>query len=163
MNLETMSLRARLFVGGLGLCILIFVINLVRTRKLKEQYALLWLLMAGLLVATPMSIDLFNALARAVGVDYPPALLFTLALMVFLMIFLQFSLSISRFSEQIKTLTQELALSNERIRVLEERLAERGDGETRRHGGDGSVWREGGAGGTRKHAGTEGTEEADGR
>ena len=129
MNPVSMSLRARLFVAFLGLGILIFVINLVRTRKLKEQYALLWLLMAGLLVITPLGIDLFNALAYAVGVDYPPALLFTLALMVFLMIFFQFSLSISRFSEQIKSLAQSLALANERIRVLEQRLAELGQQE----------------------------------
>ncbi len=124
MNPGTMSIRARLFLAILGLGILIFVINLVRTRKLKEQYALLWLLMAGLLVATPLGIDLFNALAYAVGVDYPPALLFALALMVFLMIFFQFSLNVSRFSEQIKTLAQDLALANERIRVLERRLME---------------------------------------
>lgn len=121
MNPETMSIRARLFLGVLGLCVLVFVINLVRTRKLKEQFALLWLLMAALLVATPVGIDLFDALARAVGVEYPPALLFALALMVFVMIFFQFSLSISRFSDQIKALAQDLALANERIRRLEER------------------------------------------
>jgi len=136
MNPGTMSIRARLFLAVLGLGILILVINLVRTRKLKEQYALLWLLMAGLLVATPLGIDLFNALAYAVGVDYPPALLFALALMVFLMIFFQFSLSISRFSEQIKTLAQDLALANERIRRLERRLADRTaeDGDERDEG-----------------------------
>ena len=121
MNPETMSIRARLFLGVLGLCVLVFVINLVRTRKLKEQFALLWLLMAALLVATPVGIDLFDALARAVGVEYPPALLFALALIVFVMIFFQFSLSISRFSDQIKALAQDLALANERIRRLEER------------------------------------------
>jgi hypothetical protein len=128
MNPETMSLRARLFVAFLGLCILIFVINVVRTRKLKEQYALLWLLAAGVLVVFPFGIDLFNSLAHAVGVDYPPALLFSLALMVLLLIFFQFSFSISRFSDQIKALTQDLAIANQRIHDLEERVHRRGAG-----------------------------------
>ena len=124
---EPMSIRARLFLAVLGLGMLVFVINLVRTRKLKEQYALTWLLMAGFLVITPLASGLVDRIAYAVGVEYPPALLFALALMVFLLIFFQFSLSISRFSEQIKTLSQSLALANERIRTLEARLAEKGD------------------------------------
>jgi len=131
-NLTPMSLRARLFLACLGLGILILVINLVRTRKLKEEYALLWLLMAGLLVVTPLGIDLFNGLALAVGVDYPPALLFTLALMVLILILFQFSFNISRFSEQIKSLTQELALANQRIRELEEACRKHGE-ETEGH------------------------------
>ena len=39
-----MNLYARIYMFLLGLAVLAFVINQVRTRRLQERYALLWLL-----------------------------------------------------------------------------------------------------------------------
>ena len=47
---DVMELRARLFAALLGIAVLLLVLNLVRTRKLKEEFALLWLLTAVVLV-----------------------------------------------------------------------------------------------------------------
>ena len=114
--------RARLFFVVLGLLVLIFVINLVRTKRLKEEYALLWLFMAGALVAAPLLIDVIDVVSFSIGIDYPPALIIVIALICFALIFFQISVTISRFSEQIKNLTQDLALARKRIEELEERL-----------------------------------------
>lgn len=127
-----MLLQARLFVIGLGLAVLGFVVNLVRTKRLKEEYALLWLLTAAALVIAPLSIDLLDTLAYAVGIEYPPAFLFLVALIGVLFILFQFSVSISRFSDQIKALAQDLALLADRVDELQARLKaakeeERGD------------------------------------
>ena len=114
--------RARVFFVLLGLTVLIVVINLVRTKKLKEEYALLWLFMAVTLVIAPLLIDLIDTISFAVGIDYPPALLIVIALICFVFIFFQISVTISRFSEQIKVLTQELALTRKRLQDLESRV-----------------------------------------
>lgn len=114
--------RARLFFVILGLAVLFFVINLVRTRKLKEEYALLWLLMAVTLVIAPLLIDAIDVISFALGIDYPPALIIVIALICFALIFFQISVTISRFSEQIKTLAQDLALTRKRLADLEERV-----------------------------------------
>jgi len=103
----------------LGLSVLVFVINLVRTRKLREEFALLWLLTAVVLVIAPLAVDWLDALARLVGVEYSPALIFALAFICFLFIFFQFSMTISRLSDHIKNLTQELALLAKRVEKLE--------------------------------------------
>jgi hypothetical protein len=116
------GLRARLFFILLGVLVLVFVINLVRTKKLKEEYALLWLLMAVTLVVAPLFIDLIDTISYAIGIDYPPAFLIVIALICFALIFFQFSVTISRFSEQIKALSQDLALTRKRLRDLEEQL-----------------------------------------
>ena len=111
--------RARLFFIALGLLVLVFVINLVRTKKLKEEYALLWLLMAASLVIAPLLIDLIDQISFAIGIDYPPALIIVIALVCFALIFFQISVTISRFSEQIKNLSQDLALMRRRVEQLE--------------------------------------------
>jgi hypothetical protein len=117
--------RARLFFIALGVLVLVFVINLVRTKKLKEEYALLWLLMAVTLVVAPLLIDLIDRISFAIGIDYPPALIIVIALVCFALIFFQISVAISRFSEQIKNLGQDLALTRKRVEELEEQLGAR--------------------------------------
>ncbi len=115
-----MSLRARLFFIAVGIAILLFVINLVRTKRLKEEYALLWLVMAGGLVIAPLFTDMIEVIAYGVGVDYPPALMFVMVMAISFFIFVHFSVTISRFSDQIKTLSQDLALTRLRVQELEE-------------------------------------------
>ncbi len=123
-----MVLRTRFFVIALALLALILVINLVRTRKLKEEFAILWLFTGFSLVLIPVFVDAFDFFAFALGIEYPPALLFLVALLGMMFILFQFSVSISRYSEQIKVLTQELALLRHRIQELErQRQAEHGD------------------------------------
>lgn len=116
--------RARVFFMLLGLVVLLVIINFLRTKKLKEEYALLWIFMAGALVVAPLFIDLIDALSYAIGIDYPPALLIVITLVCFVLIFFQISVTISRFSEQIKSLSQDLALTRKRLQDLEEELKE---------------------------------------
>jgi hypothetical protein len=115
--------QARLFLIVLGLVVLLFVINLVRTRKLKEEYALLWVFMAATLVVAPLLIDIIDEFSFAIGIDYPPALIIVVTLVCFMLIFFQISMTISRFSEQIKSLSQDLALTHKRLSDLEQQLA----------------------------------------
>jgi len=115
-----MHLQTRIFLIVAGVVILALVINLVRTRRLKEEFALLWLVAAALLLLAPLGIvDLLDQLAYAVGIEYPPALILTIAIICLLGILFQFSLRLSKYSEQIKVLTQELALVTQRVRMLE--------------------------------------------
>ena len=116
---DVMEFRARLFAMLLGVAVLLFVLNLVRTKKLKEEFALLWLLTAVVLVLTPLFIDYLDMIAYALGIEYPPALIFLLAIISLLLILFQFSMRISRFSEQIKVLVQELALLRAQVEDLE--------------------------------------------
>ena len=124
---DVMELRARLFAVLLGIAVLLLVLNLVRTRKLKEEFALLWLLTAVVLVLTPLFIDYLDMIAYALGIEYPPALIFLLAIISLLLILFQFSLRISRFSEQIKVMVQELALLRAQVEDLERCAEEEGE------------------------------------
>ncbi len=119
-----MSLAARLLLMALGIGIVGVVINLVRTRRLKEEYAILWLFTGVVLVLLPVVIDLLDAVSFALGITYPPAFIGLVAAVSILFILFQFSTSISKFSERTKVLTQEMGIMQERVRRLEAELAE---------------------------------------
>ena len=116
---EPLAFRTRVFVILLGIAVAAFVINQVRRRKIKEQYALLWIMTAVLFVLIPLLIDVVNAISYALGILYPPAFIFMIALICVILLLFQFSMSISRFSEQLKVLIQDIALLTRRVEELE--------------------------------------------
>jgi len=116
-----MSPRARLLLIVIGLIVLASVINLMRTRRLKEEYALLWLLAALTLVAPPIRIHPLDSIAFFLGIEYPPALVLGLGIIGLLLIIFQLSLVISKFSDQIRVLTQEVAILRSRLDRLEKK------------------------------------------
>jgi len=122
-----MSPRARLLLFVIGLIVLITIINLIRTRRLKEEYALLWLLAALALVATPILINPLDQIAFFLDIEYPPALFLGLGIIGLLLIIFQLTLVISKFSDQIRILTQEVALLRHRVQALEARVEKEGE------------------------------------
>ncbi len=114
-----MSPRARLLLFFIGLIVLFTIINLMRTRRLKEEYALLWLLAALTLVATPLLINPLDQIAFFLDIEYPPALFLGLGIIGLLLIIFQLTLVISKFSDQIRVLTQEIAILRHRLEQIE--------------------------------------------
>ena len=103
--------------------LLLVVFELIRTRRLRERYALLWLATGLVLVVLAAWRGGLNTIARWLGVrSYPPAVLFAVALLFVVLVLLHYSTVISRLADQNTTLAQRLAL-------LESRLDESGRGE----------------------------------
>ena len=109
-------------VGALAsFAIVLVVLELIRTRRLRERYALLWLLTGIVLTVLAAWRNGLNTIAGWVGVrGYPPAVLFAVGLLFVLAVLLHYSTVISRLSDQNTILAQRLAL-------LELELRERRD------------------------------------
>lgn len=118
-----MSLQARLYLLLLGLTVLAIAINMARTKRLRESYALLWLLVGVGLTISPFIADHLDQLALRLGFPYAPSLLLMLAIIGLLLIIFLLSISISRNSEQIKTLIQEIGLLRHEIQRLQGQIA----------------------------------------
>ena len=101
----------------LGLLLLVF--ELVRRKRLSERYAILWLLAAVTLFALAAWKGLLTSLSHDVGISYPPSALFAVAIGLIAMILLNFSLVVSRLSDQNKILAQRLSLLQHRLEELE--------------------------------------------
>jgi len=104
-------------VGSLGL--LLLIVELVRRRRLKEKYSLLWLFTALVLLVLTLSPGLLDRLSITMGIYYSPSAFFLMAFFFLMLITLQFSVVISRLSERNKALAQEVALLKMRLDELD--------------------------------------------
>jgi hypothetical protein len=96
--------------------LLLIVLELIRSRRLRERYALLWLLTGVVLLALSLWRGGLNSIARWVGVEtYPPAILFAVAALFILAVLLHYSTVISKLSDQNSILAQRLALLESRL------------------------------------------------
>ena len=98
--------------ASIGSVILILVVfELIRSRRLRERYALLWLLTGVVLLVLSAWRGGLNTIARWVGVEtYPPAILFAVASFFILAVLLHYSTVISKLSDQSTILAQRVAL-----------------------------------------------------
>jgi len=104
-----------IFVLVVAVLVPLIVVFYVRRWRLKEQYSLLWLVLAvGMVVATAAP-GLVEWFAGRLNVFYAPAILFFLALAVVAMMLFHYSLEISRLSDQNRELAQELGLLRARL------------------------------------------------
>ncbi|HLC17813.1 MAG TPA: DUF2304 domain-containing protein [Thermodesulfobacteriota bacterium] len=105
------------FFSIIGALILFgFVIDFIRRGLLKEKYSVLWLASAVVVLILSVKKQLLDTIARYLGVDYPPSLLFLVAFLFILLIILHFSVVISIFHEKNKILSQELTLLKNSLR-----------------------------------------------
>ncbi len=100
-----------------SLLLLVVVFELIRSRRLRERYALLWLLTGLVLLALSLWRGGRNTIAGWVGVTgYPPAVLFAVGTLFILLVLLHYSTVISKLADQNTILAQRLALLETRLR-----------------------------------------------
>jgi Uncharacterized conserved protein (DUF2304) len=96
--------------------LLLVVFELIRSRRLRERYALLWLLTGVVLLVLSAWRTGLNTIAAWVGVEtYPPAILFAVASLFILAVLLHYSTVISKLSDQNSILAQRFALLESRL------------------------------------------------
>ncbi len=110
------------WVSILGSAVLLGgILELVRSRRLREEYSLLWIFTACVLLLLSVWRGLLDRLALLLGIHAPPNALFLVGLGFLLLILLHFSLVISRLSERTKRQAQEIALLQEAMEPVAER------------------------------------------
>jgi len=99
-------------IFALFICLLVFVvtINLVRKRKLREEYSVLWLVTSILMFVLVIRYEWLVALTNFIGAGLPTTTLFICSIVFLMLIAVQFSIKISGLTAQIKNLAQENAL-----------------------------------------------------
>jgi hypothetical protein len=105
-------MHTRIQIAAIAFAVLVFVavFELVRRRRLRERYALVWMAAALVLLVLAIWKDLLYTVAKAVGIYYPPNALFVIAFGFLLLLLLHLSAAVSRLSDQITVLAQRLAL-----------------------------------------------------
>ena len=108
---------------------LLVIFELIRSRRLQERYALLWLITGGVILLLSVWRDALRLVAEQIGIAYPPSALFVLGFLFILVVLLHYSTVISELAERNVLLAQDLALLEERLRMQEARTqVERAEG-----------------------------------
>ena len=120
-------IRVSIAASIASLLLLLVVLELIRGRRLKERYALLWIATGLVLLVLSAWRDGLNTIAGWLGIGtYPPAILFAAATLFVIAVLLHYSTVLSKLTDENVLLAQRLALLEERVRRGE--TARRRDG-----------------------------------
>lgn len=102
----------RVFFIGIAVLIMGFIIHLLRSRKLREKYAALWLVVGIVGLVLALFPAVLEGTARTFGVEVPSNLLFVVAILLLLGVALHLSLEISRLEDETRVLAENIAILN---------------------------------------------------
>ena len=88
----------------------VLVLAQVRNQKMKEKYAALWLIVGVIMIVLALFPKLLDTLSRLVGIETPVNLLFLLAIIMLMGISLHLTLAISKITDDMRTLAEEVAI-----------------------------------------------------
>lgn len=117
-----MSFKQQIFALLVSLLVFASTINLVRTKKLREEYSTLWLAISTVIFLLVLNYDLLVYLSHITGSVLPTTTLFIGAIVFLILIAMQFSIKISKLTDQLKNLAQDNALIRTELEKLNSRV-----------------------------------------
>ena len=105
-----MPLQQQIFALIVSIFVFAYTINLVRKKLLREEYSTLWLATSFIIFILVFKYDWLVALTRLTGAVLPTTTLFIGSLIFLVLLCVQFSIKISKLTDQVKNLAQDNAL-----------------------------------------------------
>jgi len=115
--------RAQIIVALGAVALALVVLDLVRRRRLSEEYSLLWVAATAVIAVLGFSTPLLQALTRGLGILYEGSTVFAFGLAFALAMLLHLSIKLSRMGHENHVLAREIAF----LRLELERLRDGGD------------------------------------
>lgn len=113
-----MSFQIKVFGLLASAILMIYIIDLVRKKKLREEYSFIWFVIGISMIIFLLRFDLIIALTKFLGVLSPNNVIFFFSVLFLLIIALQFSVRISNLTDQIKVLAQENTLLRKKFEEM---------------------------------------------
>ena len=110
--------RVQIIALIVSVLLLVVVIELVRRRKLIEEYSFLWIVYSLTVLALSIRREILHTVAGWLGVFYPPIVLVMLLIVMFFAASICHAVIVSRHRKQIDRLTEETAILATEIRDL---------------------------------------------
>lgn len=106
-------------VGSAAMIAGIFL--LIRKKKLKEEYAILWLAIFSVFLMISLFRGSIDFISKILGIGYQPASLFILLITGAFLLLLHFSIIISDLRTKMNRLVSELTLVHSRLEEMEKK------------------------------------------
>ena len=110
-----MNLKIQVIVAALIVFALLWIANMVRRQVLDLKYALSWLTVGGVVLVLDLFPGIMNYLVHLLGIELPVNMMFFFGFCFTLLLLFSLTVKVSRQAEQLKRLTQEIALLEERM------------------------------------------------
>lgn len=94
----------------ISILVFLFILELVRRRRLREEYAWLWLCVGAGMIVLTVWYDLLVIVTHLIGAALPTTTLFLFGLVFLVLVCAQFSTRLSDMTTRVKNLAQEVAL-----------------------------------------------------
>ena len=106
-----MLIKVQIIIGVLSVILLLVTFELIRKKRLREEYAILWLFTGAIVLVLSLWPEFFLSqfFAKITGIFYLSAVVLT-AFSFLLLIVLHFSVVISKLTDRYKELAQRHAL-----------------------------------------------------
>lgn len=119
--------RQRLVAAILAGVMLLAVIELVRQRKLREEYSVLWVVTALGLLFLAINYGFLIWLTHLIGGVLPTSTLFFGGILFLMLLSLQFSVRLTRNTTRMRQLARKCALLEQRLEELEQTQTQDGE------------------------------------
>ncbi len=104
--------------------LLLYILEMVRRRRLRTEYSILWLAGGIIMLVFSLNKGWLEWASNAAGIYYPPSFLFLIGIFFILLILIHFSITISKLYQMNKRMAQELALLKQKSALMEDQGSE---------------------------------------
>jgi len=111
--------RQKVVFLTIALVLLAVIFELVRRRRLRVEYAWLWLASGSSIVVLILRYDLLIWITERVGAVIPTSTLFFICILFLALLSLHYSVRLSSVTRELKELTQELGLLRAEVGTAE--------------------------------------------
>ena len=113
-----MTLRIKILALAVSIGMLLVVLDLVRRKKLREEYSQLWFITWLVILFLMIWFDFLKFITQFIGAYSPVSTIFLFAFLFLIFISLHFSIVISRLTDRLKDLSQRHAILEQEVREL---------------------------------------------
>ena len=114
-----MELRLRLILATVIFLFLSVIINFIRKDDISLKYSLIWLFSGIVMIIATMIPNFLAGMSHFLGFELVSNMIFMIAIIILLMICFSFTIIVSRQTQKIKLLVQELSLLKSKVEDLE--------------------------------------------
>ncbi|GAB4038040.1 DUF2304 domain-containing protein [Spirosoma gilvum] len=97
---------------------MVMIFRLIVRGRLREEYSIIWILCTVILIVFAIWRKGLEQISLLLGVYYPPSLIFLAAIFAIIVFLVHLSVVNSKLQNQIKDLTQEMAMLKKEMRDL---------------------------------------------
>lgn len=113
-----MTPHQKIFALIVSISLFLAIFEMVRRRKVKEEYSWLWLIVSVAMLILVLWDGLLYFMSRLIGAEDPLTTLFLFGFLFLLLVNIDYSIKISGHKEQIKKLAQWIGILSEKLENL---------------------------------------------